>query len=103
MTCISARLPLRLFIDCLALVCTFGALLSPTAAFAISVSISDNVVVLDNRQRSGEVQLLSMTPSPVEFEITAADLPDGVLDGRDYLRWSPARTLVPAHRSRPPL
>ena len=68
---------------------------------AISVSISDNVVVLDNRQRSGEIELLSMTPSPVEFEVEPADLPEGIADGRDYLRWSPARTLVPANRASP--
>lgn len=74
--------------------------LSPSS-YAISVSISDNVVVLDNRQRSGEIELLSMTPSPVEFEISPADVPDGVQDGREYLRWSPARTLVPANRSTP--
>ncbi|MEX0373608.1 hypothetical protein V6X51_09220 [Spiribacter sp. 196] len=73
----------------------------PTQGFAISVSISDNVVVLDSRQRSGEIALLSMTPSPVEFEITPMDLAEGVIDGRDYLRWSPARALVPANRGSP--
>ena len=78
------------------------ALLFPAAPVAaISVSISDNVVVLDNRQRSGEIELLSMTPSPVEFEVEPADLPEGIADGRDYLRWSPARTLVPANRASP--
>jgi hypothetical protein len=75
--------------------------LFPAAAWSISVSISDNVVVLDTRQRSGEIQLLSMTPSPVEFDITPMDVPEGVLDGRDYLRWSPPRTLVPANRGSP--
>ncbi len=75
--------------------------LLPAGVWAISVSISDNVVVLDNRQRSGEIELLSMTPSPVEFEITPMDVSEGVLDGRDYLRWSPPRTLVPANRGSP--
>ena len=70
-------------------------------AHPISVSISDNVVVLDNRQRSGEIELLSMTPSPVEFEVEAMAVPEGMQDGRDYLRWSPARTLVPANRASP--
>ena len=73
----------------------------PNQGFAISVAISDNVIVLDSRERSGEIALLSMTPSPVEFEITPMDLAEGVMDGRDYLRWSPARALVPANRSRP--
>lgn len=76
-------------------------LMWPNQSFAISVSISDNVVVLDSRQRSGEIALLSMTPSPVEFEITPMDLAEGVIDGRDYLRWSPARALVPANRGTP--
>jgi hypothetical protein len=70
-------------------------------AWAISVSISDNVVVLDGRQRSGEIELLSMTPTPVEFEVTLMDASEGVLDGRDHLRWSPARTMVPPNRGRP--
>lgn len=73
----------------------------PNSVFAISVSISDNVVVLDSRQRSGEIALLSMTPSPVEFEVTVMDLPEGTVDGRDYLRWSPARAMVPANRGSP--
>lgn len=77
------------------------ALWMPSQAWAISVSISDNVVVLNSRERSGEIELLSMTPSPVEFDITPGSLPEGVLDGRDYLRWSPPRTLVPANRSVP--
>lgn len=70
-------------------------------AHAISVSISDNVLVLDGRQRSGEIALLSMTPLPVEFEVEAMKLPEGVQDGSDYLRWSPARTLVPANQASP--
>ncbi|WP_144244440.1 hypothetical protein [Pseudohaliea rubra] len=73
----------------------------PRYGLAISVSVSDTVVVLDSRHRSGEIQLLSMTPSPVEFEITPIDVPEGALDGSDYLRWSPPRVLVPANRGRP--
>lgn len=76
-----------------------GGLLSASPAFAISVSISDNVVVLDDRKRSGEIELLSMTPSSVEFEVHPTDVPQGVKDGRNYLRWAPARTLVPANQA----
>ena len=68
---------------------------------AISVSISDNVVILDDRSRSAEIDLLSMTPTAVEFDIEPRDLPDGVKDGREYLRWAPERVIVPANRSRP--
>lgn len=75
--------------------------MTSTHAWAISVSISDNVVVLDTRERSGEIELLSMTPSPVEFEISAMELPEGLADGRQYLRWSPERVLVPANRASP--
>ena len=78
-----------------------AALSASPAMGQISVSITDNVVVLDNRQRSGEIGLLSMTPDPVEFQVEARDVPEGVIDGRDFLRWSPARTLVPANRSSP--
>ena len=85
-----------------ALAVIIGSLMMwPTQGFGISVSISDNVVVLDSRQRSGEIVLLSMTPSPVEFEITPMNLAEGVIDGRDYLRWSPPRALVPANRGTP--
>ncbi|KAF0283588.1 hypothetical protein BA898_03440 [Spiribacter roseus] len=45
--------------------------------------------------------MLSMTPSPVEFEVTPRNVPDDIEDGRDYLRWAPTRTVVPANRSRP--
>lgn len=79
----------------------FIGLMMPVAVNAISVSITDNVMVLDERTRSGQIELLSMTPSPVEFEVTPGDLPDEVKDGRDYLRWAPERTVVPANRSRP--
>lgn len=72
-----------------------------TPVWAISVSISDNVVVLNTRERSGEIDLLSMTSSPVEFDITAMDPPNGMVDGRQYLRWSPERVLVPANRASP--
>ena len=71
------------------------------ASHAISVSISDNVVILDNRSRSAQIELLSMTPSAVEFDIESRSLPDGVKDGREYLRWAPERAIVPANRSRP--
>lgn len=77
------------------------ALWAPPVFAEISVSITDNVVVLDNRQRSGEIGLLSMTADPVEFQVAAREVPEGVIDGRDFLRWSPARTLVPANRSSP--
>lgn len=77
------------------------ALIAPVIAHAISVSVTDSVVVLDERSRSGQIDLLSMTPSPVEFEVRPDDLPDKVNDGQDYLRWAPERTVVPANRSRP--
>ena len=86
---------------CCALAIGFSMCWFPAPSFAISVSISDNVVVLDSRRRSGEVELLSMTPSPVEFDVKPASLPEDVKDGRAYLRWSPARTLVPANQGRP--
>lgn len=78
-----------------------GTLLLANPAGAISVSISDNVVVLNHQQRSAEIQLLSMSPAPVEFAIQPAELPASVQDGRAYLRWSPPRTLVPANRAVP--
>lgn len=95
-----SSLSLRRLLLCMVMILPL-ALLPPNPLQAISVSISDNVVVLDTRQRSGEIELLSMTPSPVEFEVEAVAVPDGVQDGRDYLRWSPARTLVPANRASP--
>ena len=78
-----------------------GLFMVPLMAHGISVSVTDSIVVLDERSRSGEIDLLSMTPSPVEFEVAPDDLPDEVNDGRDYLRWAPERTVVPANRSRP--
>jgi len=79
----------------------FGLIFLAGTARAISVSITDNVVVLDESSRSAAIQLLSMTPSPVEFEVRATELPPEVQDGRELLRWAPERTVVPANRGRP--
>lgn len=75
--------------------------LSASVAAASSVSISDNVLVLSNNDRSGQIELLSMSSEAQEFTLALDDLPDGVKDGREFLRWGPKRITVPANRGRP--
>lgn len=86
--------------------CLRGALililLTPiVAVHAASVSISDNIMVLSDQRRSGQIELLSMTPSTAEFTVIATELSGTILDGRDYVRWSPNRVSIPGNRSRP--
>lgn len=79
----------------------FALLTLAGSAQATSVAISDNLLVLSDRERSGEIELLSMQPVPAEFTVTAADLPDEVLDGNAHVRWAPQRTQIPGNRSQP--
>ena len=76
-------------------------LLIVSKAGASSVSISDNLLVLSNSDRSGQIELLSMTSDAKEFTLALDELPDGVQDGREFLRWGPKRIRVPANRGRP--
>lgn len=76
-------------------------LLMAIPAYSGSVSVSDNLLVLSNEKRSGEIELLSMDSTPKEFTLELGDLPDSVKNGEAYLRWAPSRIIVPGNRGRP--
>ena len=68
---------------------------------AISVFISDNLAILDERNRSASIMLLNSGVAPVEFEIKPKDARDGEQDGQEMLRWSPQRIMVPPGEGSP--
>ncbi len=66
---------------------------APTFA-QLSVAISDNVLIINEKKRSGSIDLVNLGLDPVEFTVSP-------IDGRanEFIRWSPSRVLVPANRS----
>ncbi len=77
-------------------------LAAPCLAQTISISLSDNVVVLSASQRFGVIEMANLGADPVEFSVATDTENRGLLaDGTAALRWAPARTVAPAHRSAP--
>ncbi|MEY4978537.1 MAG: hypothetical protein RLZZ352_807 [Pseudomonadota bacterium] len=65
------------------------------SAAQLSVSISDNVVVLDDKQRTGSIDLVNLGLDPVEFTVRNI----GQEGDSSLIRWAPARVLVEPNRS----
>ncbi|RYX96151.1 MAG: hypothetical protein EOO28_08945 [Comamonadaceae bacterium] len=81
-----------------------GSLVPFTAARSqtISVSLSDNLVVLTDKQRSQALELVNLSEDPIEFNLTASKNANGKLpDGTSIVRWAPERALVQANRAVP--
>ncbi len=82
---------------------SLGLMLSSGYAVAessgVSVALSDNLIVLDNRTRSGSIELVNLASDPTEFTISVLSVKNTELDGESLLRWAPRRTLAPAHRT----
>lgn len=64
----------------------------------LSVTISDNVVILDEKRKSGSIDLVNLGSDPVEFSVSALD-DNRTASGEELIRWAPSRVLVPANRS----
>lgn len=67
-----------------------------------SVSISDNMIIIDANARSGQIDLVNGSDEPMEFTVLPA--PEGsttriVNSAGPVLRWAPERSVAPAHRS----
>ena len=78
----------------------FFAVLQGASAQGISVSLSDNLIVIDDKRRSGSIDLVNLGEDPMEFSISPAkDAISVVNSAEPMLRWSPQRTVAPAHRS----
>jgi len=68
----------------------------------ISVALSDNVVILDSRARSGMIELVNLGEEPTEFRLKVDQSLVGTpTDASTIIRWAPARSMVPAHQTRP--
>ena len=66
----------------------------------ISVAISDNLIIIDGRARSGQIDLVNGGEDPMEFTVYPIDNPTGVVASAEpILRWAPERAVAPAHRS----
>jgi hypothetical protein len=61
----------------------------------LSVSISDNVIVLDDKKRTGSIELLNLGLDPVEFTVRTIENSDD----NALIRWAPARVLVQPNSS----
>jgi hypothetical protein len=67
----------------------------------VSVALSDNLIVLDSRSRSGAIELVNLASDPTEFTLSVLSVKDTQLDGESLIRWAPRRTLAPANRTAP--
>jgi hypothetical protein len=64
------------------------------------VTLSDNLLVLDNQNRSSTVDMVNMSDDPMEFTMTVANEFNGIgADGIPLVRWQPARAMVPTGQS----
>jgi hypothetical protein len=91
-------------IICLATTLAFTVLSAPSAnaqdTGKITVSISDNIIVIDANARSGQVDLVNGSDDPVEFTVSPMTEGAGIVHSAEpVLRWAPARSVAPAHRS----
>jgi len=67
---------------------------------AFRVTLSDDVIVLDEHTRSGSIDLVNLGADPMEFTLKVDDEAKGAApDGTPLIRWTPTRSLVPANRS----
>ena len=67
---------------------------------AFRVTLSDDVIVLDEHSRSGSIDLVNLGEDPMEFTLKVDDEAKGAApDGTPLIRWTPTRSLVPANRS----
>jgi len=80
----------------------FGVVMGAAEAQTVSLSLSDNLVVLNDKQRSAVLELVNLGDDPLEFNLTASDQASGKLkDGSSIVRWAPERALVQPHRAVP--
>jgi hypothetical protein len=88
----------------LAAAVVFAVLMAPSAnaqeRATITVSISDNMIILDANTRSGQIDLVNGSDDPVEFTVLPMLEDAGIVNSAaPVLRWAPERSVAPAHRS----
>ena len=67
----------------------------------VSVALSDNLIVLEGRSRSGTIELVNLAADPTEFTLSILGVRDSEVDGTTLIRWSPQRAVAPANRTLP--
>ena len=69
---------------------------------SISVAISDNLIVIDESTRSGQIDLVNGGDDPMEFTVFPMEDTQGIVASAEpILRWAPEKAVAPAHRSLP--
>jgi len=91
-------------IRCLTTTVAFAILSAPSAKAQersrVTVSISDNMILLDATSRSGQVDLVNGSDDPMEFTVLPVLENAGIVNSAGpVLRWAPERSVAPAHRS----
>ena len=90
------------FIKFLAAGAAISMVLGAAEAQTVSLSLSDNLVVLNDKQRSAVLELVNLGDDLLEFNLTASEQASGKLkDGASIVRWAPERALVQPHRAVP--
>lgn len=90
--------------NCFAITSALAVLFAPSIAAqelgGITVSISDNIIVINAGVRSGQIDLVNGSDDPVEFTVYPMTEGSGIVNSAEpVLRWAPERSLAPAHRS----
>lgn len=67
----------------------------------VSVALSDNLIVLEQRSRSGAIELVNLASDPTEFRLSILEVTNSEVDGSKLIRWAPQRALAPANRTAP--
>lgn len=69
----------------------------------LSVALSDNVLVLNDTDRSASLELVNLGSLPTEFALQSVKMVMNAKtqDGSEFIRWAPQRAKVPANQTMP--
>lgn len=92
-------------IICLATTVTSASLFSSSiraqGSGEITVSLSDNMIIVDDQLRSGQIDLVNGSDAPVEFIVLPMLENAKIVNlAAPVLRWAPERSVAPPRRSR---
>lgn len=87
----------------LTLVAPVHAEIASTTPKGLSVALSDNVLVLNDTDRSASLELVNLGSLPTEFALQSVKLVMNAKtqDGSEFIRWAPQRAKVPANQTMP--
>lgn len=77
--------------------------LASTTPKGLSVALSDNVLVLNDTDRSASLELVNLGQLPTEFALQSVKMVMNAKtqDGSEFIRWAPQRAKVPANQTMP--